>query len=174
MTSSLAKLLRASISKGEELVTIQTEIEHITNYLTIQKMRYKNKLDYSVHVNESFMHYRIIKVILQPIVENAIYHGIKNKRGTGLLEITAEESGKDLLLKVKDNGIGMDEEKLQTLLHPKPASKERGGVGVRNVHERLRLYFGSEYGLSYSSTPGVGTIAYIRIPKQHHQAVEQQ
>ncbi|MBW7459357.1 sensor histidine kinase, partial [Paenibacillus sepulcri] len=165
MTSALAKLFRASISKGEELVTIETELEHITNYLKIQKMRYKNKLDYQIEIGDSVRQYRTIKVILQPIVENAIYHGIKMKRGPGLITISSEETETDILLIVGDNGNGMDEEKLSRLLTPLNEGEEGRGVGVRNVHGRLKLYFGAQYGLVYKSVSGEGTTVLIRFPK---------
>ncbi|BBI35389.1 histidine kinase [Cohnella abietis] len=165
MTSALAKLFRASISKGEELVSIRTEIEHITNYLMIQKMRYKNKLDYQIEISDSVWDYKTIKVILQPIVENAIYHGIKMKHGPGLIRIASEETETDIHLFIEDNGNGMDEEKLRTLLLPISRSEAGRGVGVQNVHERLKLYFGPQYGLTYKSTLGVGTTVYIRFPK---------
>lgn len=165
MTSALARLFRTSISKGKELVTIETELEHITNYLKIQKMRYRNKLDYHIDISENIRDYLTIKVILQPIVENAIYHGIKMKRGPGLITITSEETENDLILKVEDNGNGMDEETLRTLLLPTSGTDNGKGVGVRNVNERLKLYFGIQYGLSYKSTLGEGTVVSIRFPK---------
>ncbi|NBD23876.1 cache domain-containing sensor histidine kinase [Paenibacillus glycinis] len=165
MTSALAKLFRASISKGEELVPIRNEIEHIANYLKIQKMRYSDKLDYLIEVADSVQHYLTIKVILQPLVENAIYHGIKKKRGPGWITITSEETDADILLVVADNGSGMDEETCRTLLFPGAKRTEGRGVGVRNVHERLQLYFGPQYGLSYKSKPGAGTTVVIRFPK---------
>jgi two-component system sensor histidine kinase YesM len=165
MTSALAKLFRASISKGEELVTIETELEHITNYLKIQKMRYKNKLDYRIETDESVSQYKTIKLILQPIVENAIYHGIKMKRGPGLITIYSEETAADVLLIVEDNGNGMDEEKLAKLLTQQYEGEAGKGVGVGNVHGRLKLYFGAQYGLSYTSKPGEGTTVTIRLPK---------
>ncbi|RUS43545.1 sensor histidine kinase [Cohnella sp. AR92] len=165
MTSALAKLFRASISKGEELVPVKNEIEHITNYLRIQQMRYSDKLDYSIDIGDSAQHFYTIKVILQPIVENAIYHGIKKKKGMGFITITSEETENDLMLVVEDNGIGMDEETVRTLLLPTAIRKEGRGVGVRNVHERLQLYFGLQYGLSYSSRPGAGTKVTITLPK---------
>ncbi|WP_229263678.1 cache domain-containing sensor histidine kinase [Cohnella cholangitidis] len=173
MTSALAKLFRASISKGEELVSIKTEIDHITNYLMIQKMRYKNKLDYQIEISDSIQHFLTIKVILQPIVENAIYHGIKMKHGPGLITITAEETEADIFLIVEDNGKGMDEDKLRTMLLPAPQQSEGRGVGVRNVHERLQLYFGPQYGLTYKSSLDQGTTVYIRIPKSIPPAKEE-
>jgi len=166
MTSALAKLFRSSISKGEELVEIRTEIEHIESYLQIQKMRYRNKLDYQIEVPEEVRSYRTIKVILQPLVENAIYHGIKKKRGPGMIRIASAETEEDILLIVSDNGIGMDEEALGKLLLSAAADREGRGVGVRNVHERLQLYFGAPYGLEYQSRPGEGTSVTIRLPKQ--------
>ncbi|WP_225446293.1 cache domain-containing sensor histidine kinase [Paenibacillus rhizovicinus] len=165
MTSALAKLFRASISKGEELVPIRNEIEHIANYLKIQKMRYSDKLDYLIEVGDSVQHFLTIKVILQPIVENAIYHGIKKKRGPGWITITSEETEHDIALIVEDNGSGMDEETVRTLLFPAAKRAEGRGVGIRNVHERLQLYFGMQYGLSYKSLPGEGTTVTIRFPK---------
>lgn len=165
MTSALAKLFRASISKGEELVSVQTEMDHITNYLMIQKMRYKNKLDYTIDISDSVLDYKTIKVILQPIVENAIYHGIKKKRGPGWITITSGETDTDVLIHVEDNGIGMDGDTLRSILLPGARLHEKGGVGVLNVHERLRLYFGHQYGLSYRSEVGTGTTVTIRLPK---------
>lgn len=167
MTSALAKLFRASISNGEELVTIETELEHITNYLKIQKMRYKNKLDYQIEISESIRQYKTIKNILQPIVENAIYHGIKMKRGPGLITITSEEMESDIMLIVEDNGSGMGPQKLSGLLvYSEQGHRAERGVGVSNVHGRLKLYYGPQYGLKFQSVLGEGTMVYIRIPKQ--------
>jgi len=165
MTSALARLFRTSISKGQELVTIETELEHITSYLKIQKMRYKNKLDYYIDISEEIRNYLTIKVILQPIVENAIYHGIKMKRGPGLITITSQEIENDIILKVEDNGKGMSEEMIRSILQPAAAAYNGRGVGVRNVNERLKLYFGAQYGLSYESSLGEGTIVSIHFPK---------
>lgn len=165
MTSALAKLFRASISSGEELVTLEMELEHITNYLKIQKMRYKNKLDFHIDVSDSIKPYKTIKLILQPIVENAIYHGIKLKRGPGLVKISAKETDQDIELIVEDNGKGIEPGKLAELLTPPKDGHEGRGVGVSNVHGRLQLYYGPQYGLAYRSVPGEGTAVSIRFPK---------
>jgi len=165
MTSALAKLFRSSISKDDELVAIRTEIEHITNYLMIQKMRYKNKLDYHIEISELVLEYRIIKIIMQPLIENAIYHGIKMKQGPGFIRIASEETQTDIIVIIEDNGNGMDEEKLKSLLLSTAVMESGRGIGVRNVHERLKLYYGEKYGLTYHSVLGVGTTVYIRIPK---------
>lgn len=167
MTSALAKLFRSSISKGEELVSIETELEHIENYLKIQKMRYKNKLDYAIEVSDTVRQYKTIKLILQPIVENAIYHGIKMKRGPGLITVASEETDSEITLIVHDNGNGMDEETLARVLTHSYKSEEGRGVGVGNVDERLKLYFGMPYGLSFKSKLGEGTMVSIRFPKQN-------
>ncbi|HUC92053.1 MAG TPA: sensor histidine kinase [Paenibacillus sp.] len=168
MTSALARLFRASISKGKELVPIRTEIEHITNYLTIQKMRYRDKLDFQIEADPAILPYLTLKVTLQPLVENAIYHGIKNKYGTGTIRITGEKIGGRILLRVHDNGVGMDAETVARLLAPGGFGYREGkGVGVTNVHERIRLYFGHEFGLSVESKPDAGTTVTVAIAALH-------
>ncbi|MCF2939479.1 sensor histidine kinase [Paenibacillus alkaliterrae] len=166
MTSALARLFRASLSKGKELVSIRTEIEHITNYLTIQKMRYRDKLDFQLEVDPAILSYVTLKVTLQPLVENAIYHGIKNKYGTGTIRISGEKYGDSILLHVADNGVGMDAGTLERLLAPARGGgyREGKGVGMTNVHERIRLYFGHEYGLTVASEPDIGTTVTVTIP----------
>lgn len=163
MTSALARMFRSSISRGQELVSIQTEIDHITNYLTIQKMRYRDKLDFNIEVDPAILNYRTIKVLLQPLLENAIYHGIKNKMGTGTIHVTGGLAAGHIWLEVRDNGVGMDEQKLRAMLEPRRSDRDTKGVGVVNVHERIQLYFGKEYGLSYESCPDEGTAVTARI-----------
>jgi len=164
MTSALARLFRASISKGSELVPIRNEIEHISNYLTIQKMRYRDKLDFHIDADDGIKHFLTLKVLLQPLVENAIYHGIKNKYGTGVIRISGEREGETIVLRVCDNGVGMDEEKRKTLLTPGASPAEGRGVGLINVHERIQLYFGAAYGLSIVSAPDEGTTVVVKLP----------
>jgi two-component system sensor histidine kinase YesM len=164
MTSSLAKLFRLSISSGNELISFSNEIEHIKSYLTIQKMRYLDKLDFEIDVDEDIMNYKVIKILFQPIVENSIYHGIKNKSGDGLIRITGQKENDRLLIKVIDNGIGMTDEQIRMIYNLQIKSKNGNGVGVANVNERIKLYFGEEYGLSYESEIGVGTTVNILIP----------
>ncbi|XID92937.1 sensor histidine kinase [Paenibacillaceae bacterium WGS1546] len=164
MTSALARLFRASISKGSELVPIRNEIEHISNYLTIQKMRYRDKLDFRIDVDDAIKGNLTLKVLLQPLVENAIYHGIKNKYGTGAIRITGEREGEAIVLRVNDNGVGMDEETRKSLLTPAAEAKPGKGVGLMNVHERIRLYFGKNYGLTIDSEPDEGTTVTVKFP----------
>ncbi len=170
MTSALSKLFRISISRGKDFITIKDEIAHVESYLTIQKMRYKDKFEYRIDVDPSLYGRTILKIILQPLVENAIYHGIKEVDYTGFIEITGVGDGKTITLKVSDNGKGMGKEELDELIKSIESGTEeeqslsRHGLGVRNVHERIRLYFGSEYGLSFFSTPGEGTVITVKLP----------
>lgn len=157
MTSALAKLFRASISKGQEFVSIQTEIEHITNYLTIQNIRYRDKLEYLIDIDPQILHYRSLKVILQPLVENAIYHGIKNQYGIGKIQIIGRLSEQNIEFKVIDNGVGISPVALAELTNFKKGERDGKGFGLVNVHERIQLYFGREYGVSIRSEEEVGT-----------------
>jgi two-component system, sensor histidine kinase YesM len=164
MVSALARLLRLSISRGEELVTIRDEIAHIGNYLTIQKMRYRDKLDYTIEVDEEIMGLYVPKIILQPLVENAIYHGIKNRQDGGRVTVAGSTSDGTIVLSVRDDGVGMSPDQMEGILQPGSDIRRRRRVGVRNVHERIQLYFGSRYGLTFSSEPDRGTIVEIHLP----------
>lgn len=164
MTSSLAKLFRLSISKGEEIITINNETEHIRSYLTIQKMRYRDKLDFEIDVDREIMQYKTLKIILQPLVENSIYHGIKNKTGTGIIRIKGQRIENRVLLQVIDNGVGMTPEKAEHILENSNETPKGSGVGVKNVNERIKLYFGDEYGIIFESEPEVGTTANVWLP----------
>lgn len=165
MTSALAKLFRAGITKDDELVPISVEIEHIANYLLIQKMRYEEKLDYRIEVASEIMLFKTLKILLQPFVENAIYHGIKNKPDDGFILITGEEQDGKIVFKVIDNGLGMTQEQLKTVLRPAEREKSGKGVGVINVLERIHLFFGYDYGIHFDSDPETGTEVTIVVPK---------
>jgi len=164
MTMALARLLRRSISSDQELFTIRQETDYVKNYLDIQQMRYKDKLDYEMAIDEAILDKPVIRLVLQPLAENAIYHGIKYKGGRGLIRIEAYQEGRDIILKVTDNGKGMTEEQMKSIFQKHKVNYERNGVGVYNVQTRLKLYYGREYGLCYESCPGVGTAAIVRIP----------
>jgi two-component system sensor histidine kinase YesM len=164
MVAALARLFRISISKGQEIITIANEIEHIKSYLTIQKMRYKDKLDFEIDVEEQILSNKVIKIILQPLVENSIYHGIKNNSSVGVVRITGKLFNKRILLQVSDNGIGMTEEQLRHLFQPTEKSLTGNGIGVNNVNQRIQLYYGEQYGITYESKPGEGTTANIWLP----------
>ena len=165
MTSSLAKFLRQSISNEDQQVSIGQEVEYARSYLTIQKMRYKNKLEYEIYLEASIKSCQIVKLVLQPIIENAIYHGIKYKEGMGLLTVRGYEKDGCVVLEVADNGVGMDEETLKHIFERHKVNYRSNGVGVYNVQQRLKLYYGNDYGITYKSRKGVGTKAMITIPK---------
>ncbi len=166
MTDSLARLFRISINRGSEFVTLAQEIEHIESYLKIQKLRYGEKLNYEIKADPSLLTCRIVKIIIQPIVENAIYHGIKKLAGPGNIWIRVKDLGQNLKIEVEDNGPGMDEEALGRVLnHNANSSTSKGGIGVYNVDQRIKLYYGHEFGVSIESEVFEGTTVTMTLPK---------
>lgn len=172
MTSALSKLFRISISKGRELIPIADEIAHVQSYLTIQEMRYREKFEYLIDISPAIYQETILKITLQPLVENAIYHGIKEVDYKGQIEIIGRLEGDEILLEVRDNGRGMTPEELASLRQSIDSSSDtwpgagRHGMGVKNVHERIKIYFGRDYGLRIESAPGEGTSLLVRIPTE--------
>lgn len=166
MTSALARLLRYSIGTGEERVALREELAHAENYLTIQSIRYRGKLTYSIEVEAGLQEHPTLKIILQPLLENAIYHGIKNKPEGGHIRISGIRDGRFILLFVADDGIGMKEETLARLRSGRFEQSGTGGVGLANVNERLKLNYGESGGLTFESELDEGTVAGIRIPYQ--------
>lgn len=165
MTAALARLLRQSISNEQEQVTIEQEIDYVRSYLTIQKMRYKDKLEYEIEAEPEILPVQIVKFTLQPLVENAIYHGIKYKETKGTICIRGYVKDKQAQIAVEDDGAGMDEQQIQRILEDTANENARtSGVGVANVQKRLQLYYGEEYGISYTSEVGKGTTALVTIP----------
>ena len=164
MTSSLAKFFRLGISRGSETISVRTEIEYVQTYLAIQKQRYKDKLSYEIAFSPELYSHQILKLLIQPLVENAIYHGIKNIEGMGLIRIIGERENDTIVIRIGDNGVGMQAAQLEALAAGLIEPRQSNGVGVRNVQDRIRLYFGDEYGVQFESTPGAGTTATIRIP----------
>jgi two-component system sensor histidine kinase YesM len=164
MVTALARLFRISISRGKNIITVKDELEHARNYLIIQKIRYKNKFQFTIEAEDEVLNYKTLKLILQPIIENAIYHGIEYMVDEGNIKITARIFEDMLIFEVIDNGLGMSEEKLKSILSPDSADKGGNGVGVKNVHERVRLCFGKQYGVEIKSELEVGTKVSIMIP----------
>ena len=164
MTASLARLLRQSISNEDEVVPIANEVEYARGYLTIQKMRYKDKLEFQIEVDSSILYIPLIKLVLQPIIENAIYHGLKYKESKGLLIVKGFMKDGNVVLQVIDDGVGMDEETLAHIYDKHKVNYHSNGVGVYNVQKRLKLYYGEDYGITYTSELGKGTTATITIP----------
>ena len=165
MTAALARLLRQSIGHENDRITLEQEIAHARSYLIIQQMRYQDKLEYEIRMDEALKDEEVISLIIQPLVENAIYHGIKYKGAKGLVNITATGQGDRLILKVTDNGKGMDAETLRHIFEESRYNDQNNGVGVYNVHTRIQLYYGIEYGLRFESELGSGTTAIITIPR---------
>lgn len=167
MVSALARLFRISISKGRELIPIKDELRHAENYLLIQSYRYKDQFTYSFDVDESLCGYLCNKITVQPLIENAIYHGLDRLVDEGEIKITvkqAPDDRNDILITVSDNGVGMTKEQCEAIL--KKERSDSSGIGVKNVNDRLKIYFGDKYGLTIESELDVGTSVTVRIPKQ--------
>lgn len=164
--TALARFFRLSLGKGKNIVTVKDEIDHVKNYLMIQHMRFKNKFDYEFDIAEDVLELPSLKLMLQPLVENAIYHGMEFMDGDGLIMVKAWREENELYLSVADNGLGMTEDKVEMILTGKSSSGNgRGsGIGVKNVNERIKLYFGEAYGLTIDSEPDEGTKVTIHLP----------
>lgn len=166
MLDSLSTYFRISLSKGSELISIKDELTHVEKYLSIQKIRYEKKLNYTINVPEEILEFKTIKMILQPLVENSIYHGIKEKEGPGEIRITAT-LGENIVFCVEDTGIGMTKEKLEELHEMIASGKDYNpnAYGVINVHKRIQILFGEEYGLRYESEYGKGTRVFVTLSR---------
>ncbi len=171
MVSALSSFFRTTLSKGREFISVREEGEHIRSYLEIQQFRYCDILEYDVSIPEELWEYQVIKLTLQPLVENALYHGIKKKRGKGHISVSAERYKDVLIFKVKDDGMGMEEARLEQVRGILDGSvveeRQSGGFGLFNVNQRIQLHYGSEYGLKVQSTYGEGTEVWVRIPAEH-------
>lgn len=173
LSNSLGKLFRISLSKGREVITLREELEHVSSYLKIQKIRYKDKINYDLIVPEDTKDLFIIKLILQPLVENAIYHGIKIKEGVGMIRIQVARQHdsnhvQTLMITVEDNGDGIEPELLETINQGLIQGKinRDSGYGIYNVNERLKLYYGETYGLTIESVHKKWTRSTVIIPIQ--------
>lgn len=167
MITALSNLFRISISKGEEVISLEEEIEHVRSYLFIQRIRYQDTLDYQVEYEESLKECKVLKLIIQPVVENAIYHGIKNRRGKGFISIKISQEKKLIVIQIVDNGIGIKEERLAEIKSYLNGERKKGGsigYGLYNVNERIRLEYGLEYGINVCSKYGEGAYITIKIP----------
>ena len=165
IVTALAKFFRISLSKGKNIITVKDEVEHVRNYLMIQNMRFKNRFEYSIDVDEKVLSYSSLKLMLQPLVENAIYHGMEFMDGDGEIDVKVFKEDDSLYFTITDNGLGMSEDMVENLLSKDfVPSKKGSGIGVKNVNERIKLYFGSEYGLKVESEPDEGTKITIHLP----------
>lgn len=170
LSNSLGKFFRISLSKGAEVITLREELEHVTSYLDIQSIRYRSRLSYEIEVDDKWLDCRMIKLILQPLAENSIYHGIKEKQGAGRIRIYAKNYGGSpeevMELSVWDDGAGIRSEKLALMNETlkKGETDCKAGYGIYNVNERIRMFYGEGYGLRYESSFGHWTRALLRIP----------
>jgi two-component system sensor histidine kinase YesM len=166
MVGSLSDFFRTSLNQGKEVVSIREEIMHVRSYLEIQQVRYRDILEYEIDVAEELDPYLIPKITMQPLVENALYHGIKNKRGVGKITVTGKPEKHYFLLQISDNGIGMTDERMAEVKEgiEKRLSSEKNIYGLYNVNERIRLNFGEEYGVHISSVYGEGTTVAVKLP----------
>lgn len=171
VVTALARFFRISLSKGKNIIPLTDEIEHVNNYLTIQMLRFKNKFTYSIKIEENAKELETLKLILQPIVENAVYHGMEFMDGDGEIEIRSWREKDDLYISIQDNGMGMNEEQVDALLKEQPVHSNSGsGIGLWNIGERIRLTYGEKYGLLIKSEPDEGTTITIHLPATTYQS----
>jgi two-component system sensor histidine kinase YesM len=166
MVTALASLFRISLSKGKNIISIRDEIEHANNYMKIQKVRFKDQFSFQMKVDPNIENYSTIKLIIQPLLENAIYYGVESMRDEGVITIKGYETDEDVYIEVTDNGMGIPEEEQILLLTDNTRARKRGsGIGLINVQQRIRLYYGEEYGLQIKSELDEGTTIIIHLPK---------
>jgi two-component system sensor histidine kinase YesM len=176
---ALSSFFRIALSKGHDWITIHQEIEHVRSYLTIQKMRYRDILDYKVEVDDDILDGTILKLTLQPLVENALYHGIKNKRNGGTITVRARRADQNIvLLEVQDDGVGFTQYKLARIQEEinndsNEATLKESGFGLENVNKRIKLFYGKQYGLCISSQYLEGTLVRVTIPLKDNSDLHQ-
>lgn len=174
MVTSLAGFFRVGLSKGKNIITLKDELNHAGSYITIQHMRFRDKFTFHINAEKEILSMATIKLIVQPLLENAVYHGMEFMDGDGEIEVNAYAKENSLYIDVTDNGMGIPEEEIDGLL--KRDSKNRGkgsGIGLKNVHERIQLYFGENYGLTILSEADVGTTVRIHLPLVPYENAEQ-
>lgn len=170
MVTNLSRLFRLSLNRGRDVITVREEMMQVTYYLKIQKFRFEEQLDWNINFDDEILEYRMLKFIMQPLVENAIYHGIKSKNEYGKLTIRGYKDKNMLIFVIKDTGKGIDEDTLtklyQRINEKKRDEKENRGYGIWNVNQRIKLYYGEQYGLQIDSIVDKGTSIYIKIPAE--------
>ncbi len=163
MVKALAGFYRISLSRGEAIIPLKSEWQHVENYLTIQEMRYKDSMESYIDISEEFLEVMIPKMTLQPLVENSIYHGLRVKQSKGFIKITAVREADDVIVKVIDNGVGMMPDQIKSLNRTLEDNDSSVGYGVRNVHRRIKLFYGNKYGLFYESNEYGGITVNVRL-----------
>ena len=165
MICSLSNYFRFSLSRGKNVITLAEEEQHIRSYLEIQQMRYRDLMEYEIDIPDTLKNYILPKLTLQPLVENALYHGIKISRRKGFISVTGRVRDDSLILEVADDGCGMARERLDAVLASLTDDKSEG-FGLRTVHHRIQILFGGAYGLNVESAPNAGTRVNVVIPMQ--------
>ena len=168
MVAALSGFFRTSLSHGEDKITIREELEHVENYLKIQQLRYGDIMEYSIDVPDEIKKNDIVKITLQPLVENALYHGLKKQREKGMIKISRVDDENNIFLIVEDNGVGMQPEQVVQInkeMYEDIWVNRTTGFGIANVNRRIKLYYGEEYGLILESEPDIGTKVIVVVPK---------
>lgn len=165
MLSQLSLFFRIALSKGHDIIRLKEEIDHTTSYMNIQQMCYGDSMEYEIMLPKELEEVRIPKLTIQPLVENALYHGVREKRGKSTIKVVCKEQDENVLITVEDNGKGMRPSQKKELEN---ALEEggRAGFGAAAVHERIKLYFGKQYGIKIYSEYGEGTRVELRFPKE--------
>ena len=171
MVGSLSEFFRTSLNQGKDIISIKEELQHVRSYLEIQQVRYQDILQYDIQVEEKLYKYLIPKITIQPLVENALYHGIKNKRGVGKIIISGRQEEDHFSILIEDNGIGISEERLSQVRAgvKNKVSTGKDIYGLYNVNERIHLNFGEKYGIIIESTYGEGTVVSVILPYMQEQ-----
>ncbi|WP_200859479.1 sensor histidine kinase [Ruminiclostridium cellobioparum] len=162
LIQALSRLFRLSLNSGNEFTTVRHEIDHLDNYITIQEKRFEELIRFKINVSDEVLGCKVVKLVLQPLVENAIYHGIEKKGSQGTISVSVLREGNDVVYIIQDDGAGADEEELTKLLEK--VEKNNRGFGIKNVNDRIKLYFGNEYGIKFSSSYENGTTVTVRQP----------
>lgn len=160
LIQSLAKLFRLSLNNGLEDTTVEKEVEHLQHYLSIQKIRYDGVIAFDIEIEQEILEYKVTKLVLQPIIENAIYHGVEKRKGSGSVKIKLYQEDQTLVYEVIDNGVGGDVEALNQLLDKEPTDGH--GFAIRNVNDRIKLYSGESYGISFYKNKPSGIVCIAR------------
>lgn len=162
LIQALSRLFRLSLNSGNEFTTVRHEIDHLDNYITIQEKRFEELIRFKINVSDEVLGCKVVKLVLQPLVENAIYHGIEKKGSQGTISVSVLREANDVVYIIQDDGAGADEEELTKLLEK--VEKNNRGFGIKNVNDRIKLYFGNEYGIKFSSSYENGTTVTVRQP----------
>lgn len=162
LVQALSRLFRLSLNSGNEFTTVKNETDHLSFYMTIQQKRFEGMIDFNMHVSGDVLPCRVVKLILQPLVENAIFHGIEKKGSRGTITITIGAEEGNLIYRIADDGAGAEENELNALLEK--VEDGNRGFGIKNVNDRIHLYFGNEYGIHFHSSPGNGTVVTVKQP----------